>query len=201
MCLWAAFLFKEKSMDEKRLQELGLNEAQVKAVAGEFATLQAENEKLKESAKGYQASIKELDQFKGTNADLTKKLEELQAKQKTDAETFKREMTEFRRDQALRYAVKALKDAVPHDPDLVMSLLDKGKISVDDNGNIIGLDSQIKSLAESKPFLFVQNTPNTETANKISGVKPVVGGVIGNNPAAFEQKEMSIGQRLAQKGA
>jgi hypothetical protein len=58
-----------------------------------------------------------------------------------------------------------------HDPDLVAGLLDKAKIELDESGNVkSGLDDQIKSLRESKAFLFAEK--KEETVPFFKGTKP-----------------------------
>lgn len=181
-------------MNEKHLQELGLNEAQVKAVISEFATLQAENDKLKASARSHEASLKELETFKGTSEALSKKLDELQSRSKAEAESFKKEMAAFRKSQAIKYAVKSLKDNVPYDEDIIIGLLDGGKIDVDERGNLSGFNSQIETLIHDKPFLFnQQNKAPEQQSTEIKGVTPSV----GVSAPATAPTPLSIGARLA----
>ena len=42
------------------------------------------------------------------------------------------------------------------DSDLVAGLVDRKKLILGDDGKVTGLDEQIKTLKESKPFLFKQ---------------------------------------------
>ena len=185
-------------MDEKKLQELGLNESQVKAVMAALATLQTENEKLKANAQTHEASLKELETFRGTNEALSKKLDELKERRKAETDAFKKEMAEFRKSQAIRYAVKSLKDNTPYDENIIISLLDGAKIDVDEKGNLSGFASQIEGLIKDKPFLFnsaqkAQATAGTGTT--IKGVTPDVG--VSANQTASEPAPLSIGARLA----
>lgn len=71
-------------------------------------------------------------------------------------------------DKDMDYALRgALTDA--HDADLVMGLIDKGKLKLD-GGKVEGLEDQLKGLRETKSFLFTQKTPETQPA--LSGAKP-----------------------------
>lgn len=49
-----------------------------------------------------------------------------------------------------------------HDADLVAGLVDKSKLKLNDNGQVDGLDDQLKTLKESKPFLFKEDKTASE---------------------------------------
>src|SRR5690606_30677600 len=77
-----------------------------------------------------------------------------------------------------------------HDPDIVLSQLNKEQLELDENGNIKGgFDEQIKSLQESKGFLFVPEKYDKQT---FKGFKPFNGQTGGN-----DNKEIGIGKQLA----
>lgn len=111
-------------------------EAERDGLQGQLDTNQTELDSLKESAKG--------------NEDLTTQLTDLQTKldqAKTDSET---KLAEQKKDFAIKLA---LKEASALDEDIVLSQLDRDTIKVGDKG-LQGFDEQVKSLKESKPFLF-----------------------------------------------
>lgn len=73
-----------------------------------------------------------------------------------------------------------------HDNDLVVNLLNLDKITVEDNGTIIGLNEQIDSLKQSKGFLFRDDKVVTPPANN-NGDNANGGNAssnVNNNPAA-----------------
>ena len=56
----------------------------------------------------------------------------------------------------LTNAIKLSIGAVAQDSDLVAGLIDKTKLILNDDGKVTGLDEQLKSLKETKAFLFKQ---------------------------------------------
>lgn len=89
----------------------------------------------------------------GDNEELKKQIEQLQEENKSAKEKYEAEL----KDLQLSTAVKLYVAGTVHDPDIVLGLLDKSKILLDENGNIkAGLDEQIQALREAKSFLFVQ---------------------------------------------
>lgn len=56
-------------------------------------------------------------------------------------------------------AIKMAIAATAQDSDLVAGLVDRNKLILSDDGKITGLDEQLKTIKESKPFLFKQEGP------------------------------------------
>ncbi|GIQ63625.1 scaffold protein [Paenibacillus cisolokensis] len=103
------------------------------------------------------------------NEELRKQIEELQQQNKTAAEQYEAKL----RDMTVTTAIKLALSGEVHDADLVLGLIDKSKIVLDDTGNVkSGLDDQVKALRESKAFLFVQKDDN---GTKFKGAKPPEG--------------------------
>ena len=102
----------------------------------QVTTNQTELDALKESAKG--------------NEELTKQLADLQAK----LDDSRNEADTKLATQQKEFAIKlALKEANALDESIVLGLLDKDTIKVMDGG-LQGFDEQLKTLQESKAFLF-----------------------------------------------
>ena len=90
------------------------------------------------------------------NDELRKQIEQLQKQNKEAAEQYEARIKEM----AITTAIKLAVAGQVHDPDLVAGLIDKTKIEIDESGNVkAGLDDQLKSLRESKGFLFVEQKP------------------------------------------
>lgn len=112
----------------------------------------------------------ELKKTAGDNEELKKRIEQLQQENKAKEQEYQAKI----RDMAVTTAIKLAVVGDAHDPDLIVSLLDKSKIELDDNGNIkAGLEEQLKALRENKAFLFIQKEP--ETQPKFKGVVPAEG--------------------------
>lgn len=108
------------------------------------------NEKYKAADKLAKDTQKALDDLKaaGDPAELKNQLEKAQADAKKQADDYKAAMSDLELTYALR---AALTDA--HDPDIVAGLVDKKLLKLE-NGKLSGLDEQLKTLKESKAFLF-----------------------------------------------
>lgn len=179
-------------MNEARLKELGVSDEAIKAIMDDWARTTGANakevENYKAQARKYSDQLKELEKVKGDNEQLSAKIAEFQKEQETSRAAFAKEMADFKRSQAIKYALGTLRDGKPYDANIVQSLLDSSKITVDENGNVTGgLDEQISALRKDKAFLF-------EAGSQRVGTTPPSGA-----PAQPEASSTvgSIGARLA----
>ena len=136
-----------------------VNEAK-KLAEGQVKTLTKDLEDAKASA--------------GDNEDLKKKLEDAIQKQKDDAKNFYTQLAQLKLSNALKLAITDAQDV-----DLVIGQLDQTKLKLGEDGTLTGLDEQLKTLRESKGFLFKQEKTT------ISGFKPNQ----GNNTTGGITKE------------
>lgn len=123
----------------------------------------------------------------GDNEELKNQLEAAIQKQKDDAKKFDEKFKEMQISNAIKLAIadKA------QDADLVAGLFDKSKLILGDDGKVTGLDEQLKTLQESKAFLFKPVEKNTDP-------KPQPGFKFGNpNPNPTPEP----GQRASMKDA
>lgn len=171
-------------MNKEQLIGLGLTEEQADSVVAGFGQMIPKSrldEKIQE-VKGLNDTIKErdgqLEELKKVDAKgLQTKIDELQQAN----ETAKSEYESKLKDTQLSSALKLALAGKVHDADLVAGLIDKATIELGADGNVTkGLDEQIKTLQESKSFLFVQES-NTTPA--IKGAIPGEGNPSGT-PAA-----------------
>ena len=186
-------------MNKEQLIALGLTEDQANSVVTGFGQMIPKSrldEKIEE-VKGLNATIKErdtqLEDLKKVDAKgLQTKIDELQ----TANDTAKTEYESKLKDAQLSSAVKLALAGKVHDADLVSTLIDKATIELDADGNVTkGLDEQIKTLQESKSFLFAEK----EEANSVfRGFTPTDG-----KKADGKEKDTSedFGKNLAQLAA
>lgn len=168
-------------MKKEDLVKLGLDEATAQKVAA------ASEEELKgfvpkvqldeamEAKKTLDSQIKDRDKqletlkkSTGDAAELQKKIEELQTANKTAKTDYETKLKDVQLTNAIKLAVAA--DA--QDVDLVAGLFDKSKLILGDDGKITGLDDQLKTLKESKAFLFKQGKPPAYNPNGGDGGNP-----------------------------
>ena len=107
---------------------------------------------------------------------LQAKITELQDANKEAETKYQQELKDMQISNAIKLAISDK----AQDADLVSGLFDKSKLILGDDGNITGLDEQLKSLQESKAFLF--KTGKTETNYNPAGGKENK----GSNPFAKE---------------
>jgi len=115
---------------------------------------------------------KQLEDLKKIDAEgLEAKIEVLQNENKAAKEKYEADMKELTLTNAIKLAIAGK----VHDESIVSGLIDKSKLIVGDDGQIVGLEEQLTSLKESKAFLF-----KTDDQNNNQQQKP--GFKVGNPP-------------------
>ncbi|MTI56148.1 phage scaffolding protein [Geosporobacter ferrireducens] len=149
-----------------------------------FNQLNEENKDLKSQLTERDKQLKDLEGKAKGNEELETQLKDLQEQNKQTTKEFEAKI----KDLSISNAIKMALSGQVHDVDLVAELLDKAKIELDDKGNVkAGLEDQLKTLKESKSFLFVEK----EAKPTFKGVKPVEGKDPSGNP-------ISVGASFAQ---
>ena len=173
-------------MNRKFLEKLELSEEQIAQIMAEHGKSTQELQNKLSAAEGNATSLqnqlderdKDLKALKKEtegNAELLQKYNDLDKKYKTQKEEHEIEMADIK----LNHAISMQISNKVHDASIVNGLLDKSKLSLDENGGVKGLDEQLTALKESKGFLFV---PETEpTTGHVAGAKPQGTTVPENN--------------------
>ena len=149
-------------MDTKKLQELGLNDEQIKAVMSDFGEehnalknaveeLKEQNEELKQANSTYETQVKELTDNKSDAEELTNKIETLQEQIK---ENERKEA-----DKRFNAQVESiLKENNALDNKSVMAHLDMENLKASKNQNE-DIKKAIDDLKADKSFLFKNDEP------------------------------------------
>ncbi|MBY0122162.1 phage scaffolding protein [Bacillus sp. S/N-304-OC-R1] len=188
-------------MKREFLEGLGLDKEKIDSIMAEHgktveshkskqADLSTSLEDLKKQLEQRDKDLKELKKQAEGSEDLQKKLADLQKQYDDDKTNYETKLKETQLTSALKLALTGK----VHDADLVTGLIDKTKIELGEDGNVTkGLDEQIKTLQESKSFLFV-------TGTKTPGIKGATppGGDPGAGGAGTES---SFGKKLAEEAA
>lgn len=160
-------------MNKEQLIALGLTEEQADKVISGFGQMVPKSrldEKIQD-AKDLKVQLddrdKQLEDLKKVDAEgLQVKIDELQQANETAKTEYETKLKETQ----LSSAVKLALAGKVHDADLVAGLIDKSTIELGEDGNVAkGLDEQIKTLQESKSFLFV---PDSKDQTKFKGFTP-----------------------------
>lgn len=178
------------------LEALGLDKESVDKIMAEHgASVESQKTKVTDLTNERDGYKNQLDQRDKDLKDLKKKAEgseELQtqlATLQTKYDTDKGEYEQKLKDTQLASAIKLALAGKVHDTDIATSQLDKALIELDAEGKVTkGLDEQLKTLQESKPFLFVPEGKQT-----IRGVIPATPGK-DNEPG---NKEGDYGKQIA----
>lgn len=176
-------------LTKEQLIEMGLTEEQAQKVLdgvgqtipkSRFDEVNNAKKALEEQVKTHESQLKDLqDKAKG-NEEMQAEITKLQDAQKQAQEQYTQQLQDERLSAALKLAVAGK----VHDADLIAGLVDKTKIELDDKGNVkTGLDEQLKSLQESKSFLFVPEKQETQKPN-LRGFNPPSADNGGGQPAA-----------------
>ena len=166
-------------MKKEDLIALGIDEESAKSVMAmhgktvttlnsQISTLEAERDGLQEQVTTNQTELDALKESAKGNEELTAQLADLQAKldqSKSESET---KLATQQKDFAIQLA---LKEANALDESIVLGLLDKDTIKVTDNG-LQGFEEQLKTLQESKAFLFQAQQEEPSAPNIFNGGNP-----------------------------
>ncbi|WP_400194620.1 phage scaffolding protein [Lysinibacillus telephonicus] len=172
-------------MKKEDLIALGLSEEHATAVVNKYGTMIPKErfDEVNKAKKDLETQIgerdkqlKELGEKAKGNEELSAKIQELQDANKQAKTDYEKQL----KDVQLSTAIKLALTNQVHDTDLVAGLVDKTKIELNEDGTIKGgLDDQLKTLKESKSFLFV---PEKETKPNIKGAVPPSNPGGGNDP-------------------
>ncbi|MBU3208696.1 phage scaffolding protein [Clostridium algidicarnis] len=162
---WLKKLLEGSTIKDGKLDIEGL----MKAINTEFPKNAVPKDKyneVSEAKKQLETDIKERDtqletlkKSTGDSEGLKNQIETLQADNQKKDQEYQEQLKDLKVTNAIKLAVadKA------QDTDLVAGLFDKSKLILGDDGKITGLEDQLKSLQESKTFLFKQEETKQET--------------------------------------
>lgn len=131
-----------------------------------FDEVNNNKKELEKTVKERDTQLETLKKSTGDNEELKKKIETLQEENKKKDDDYQAQIKELQISNAIKLAVadKA------QDADLVASLFDKSKLILGDDGKVTGLEEQLKTIKEGKPFLFKEDTQQQQ--NNFKGVEP-----------------------------
>lgn len=193
-------------MNRDFLKNQGLTDEQANAIMAEYgkavnpltdqvAKLTSERDDLQGQINERDGQLKDLKATVNDNDELTAKIADLEKANK-DAKTsyenkLKAQDKEFK-------ITNALRDSGARNVKAVQSLLDLDKVSVDDNGTLIGLSDQLKAVKESDGYLF-QETQNNDEGGEPKSKITITGGQPSNGNSNQPTMVDRIAARLAGK--
>lgn len=139
----------DKETVDKIMAEHG---ASVESQKTKVTDLTTERDDYKTQLAQRDKDLKDLKTKAEGSEDLKTQLTALQTKYDKDKGEYEQKL----KDTQLSSAIKLALAGKVHDSDIATSLIDKALIELDTEGKVTkGLDEQLKTLQESKPFLFV----------------------------------------------
>lgn len=137
--------------------------------------------------------LKTLQDNAGSNKELQDQIKRLQEDNKAAEKAFQEQLAEVKMNAAID---SALLKANAIDADLVKVKLDRGSITLKEDGSIEGLTEQLDAVKKDFGFLF-----KSENAVRIDGAKPADGSGSAGNAAVTkeEYQKMTYTERLKLK--
>lgn len=191
----------------EKLKALGLTDEQINSImevhngeiSGNFipkARFDEVNTRATNAETQVKEHAKQLETLKtaaGDNEELKKQIKTLEDENKNKTAEFENKLKESRTDTALQLALAGK----VHDATLVLGLLDKSKIVLNDDGSIkSGFTEQFDAIKKEKAFLFVDDTQQSSNPWKPKGVKPPEGSEKTPPPnSAVEMAKAIAGQQ------
>lgn len=180
-------------MTKEQLIALGLTEEQANSVITGFGSMipKSRFDEVNDAKKQLETDIasrdKQLEELKKVDAEgLQAQIEKLQGENATAKQEYESKLKETQLSGAIKLALAGK----VHDADIAISQIDKTTIELDAEGKVTkGLDEQLKTLQESKPFLFVPET--SQTLKGVIPVTPIEKDKDGNPVAGSYGKQLA----------
>ena len=152
-------------MTQEQFETMGIEKSLAKKAAEEskkelegyvsketYDTTEQQRKQLETSVNDYKTQLETLKTSAGDNEELKKQIADLQEQNKKKDEAYQAQLKELQLTNAIKIAISGS----VQDSDIVTGLIDKTKLILGDDGKVTGLEEQLKSLKESKAFLFKQ---------------------------------------------
>ncbi|EIA27004.1 Minor structural GP20 protein [Candidatus Arthromitus sp. SFB-co] len=150
----------------KKCEAASLEELKEYIPKSRFDEVNSAKKKFESDVKDRDKQLEDLKKSTGNIEDLKKQIESLQKENKEKAEHYELEMQKLRVDTKID---STLSNFGARNIRSVKALLDGvDKFKFDKDGNIEGLEDQIKQIKKSDPYLFANNDTSS-----VKGVKPV----------------------------
>lgn len=158
-----------------------------------FDEVNTEKNQLKSAKDEAEKQLEQLRTSAGDNEQLQKQITDLQNAAKQKDADHAAEIQALRMANAIRAAI----GNSAQDADIVAGLIDQTKLILGEDGKLTGLDEQLKTLKEGKPFLFKEEKKQEAPKSGIR-VGSVPGGTAGGG-VGTEHDQVSMRDAIAAK--
>ncbi|PRR84751.1 phage scaffolding protein [Clostridium luticellarii] len=177
---------------QKKYKDIDLVDSSEYVSNDTYNQTKKERDDYKKTVGDRDKQIKDLEPLAKDNEDLKTKLTDLQTKNKEDLD---KQEAEYKK-QVFNIALESkLATVGAKNPRVLKGLLDLDKLTLDDNGNFIGLKEQVDAIKKSDDYLFEK---------EIKGSGHFGGAPSGGAPAGEENPQdgaLSLGEKLAKRKA
>ena len=146
----------EKSL-AKKAAEVSQEELKGYVSKETYDTAEQSRKQLETSVNDYKTQLESLKTSAGDNEALKQQIADLQQQNAQKDADHQKELKDLKLTNAIKMAISTS----AQDSDLVATLVDRNKLILGEDGKVTGLEEQVKSLKESKPFLFKQEEKPT----------------------------------------
>lgn len=150
----------------KKCEAASLEELKEYIPKSRFDEVNSAKKKFESDVKDRDKQLEDLKKSTGNIEDLKKQIESLQKENKEKAEHYELEMQKLKVDTKIESTLSSFGARNIRSVKALLDGVDKFKF--DKDGNIEGLEDQIKQIKKSDPYLFVNNDTSS-----VKGVKPV----------------------------
>lgn len=158
-----------------------------------FDEVNEERKNLQTAKKKAEDDLEDLKKTAGDNEALTKQISDLQESQKQRAAEYDAQIKALKLTNAIRSGITDAQDA-----DLVAGLVDQNKLILGEDGKVTGLEEQLKTLRENKPFLFkAKDQDNSGRQGAGFSVGATRGGNAGGGVGGDGDKQLSMKEAIA----
>lgn len=188
-------------MNKEDLIAMGLTEEQAAKVMdsldGNFVTktrfneINEENKTLKQSISERDTQLEELKKSSGDNAELKQQIEALQQQNAEQQKAHIAEMNRLKLDNVIDSALTA---AGAKNIKAVRALLDPESLKLGNDGNLTGLDEQLKAVRKSDSYLFSEK--DSEVKPQFKGFQPGASGDV-NPKITIDPSKMTYSEMTA----
>ena len=161
--------FLKLGLDEdlaKKCEDASLNELKEYIPKSRFDEVNSAKKKFEADVKDRDKQLEDLKKSTGNIEDLKKQIDLLQKENREKAEHYESEMQKLKVDTKIDSTLSGFGARNIRSVKALLEGVDKFKF--DKDGNIEGLEDQIKQIKKSDPYLFASNE-----SSAVKGVKPV----------------------------
>ncbi|MDR7856310.1 phage scaffolding protein [Tissierella sp.] len=190
---WLKVLIEKHTKDgvlnsDELLKEVNTEFPKYAVPKSEFNTLNDTKKDLEQQIKDRDKQLKDLQGKAKGNEDLEKTITDLQEANKATKETYEAKLKDITINSAIQTKLTDTKY-----PDLLMTKFDKTKLSISEDGTVLGVDEQLTSIKETYKDLFIpvvtgRDPNNTGGSQLLTGKRKELETIINDPKTPFVQR-------------